>query len=56
MVEGNHGETLPGSVPQEQDPQGKAHEDPEEPKVNRVRISHMFLDAIPLLVSQSVSR
>ena len=37
---GHHGQTLPWAVPQEQDAQGEAHEDPKEPKVNHVRISY----------------
>ena len=40
LVAGYHGQTLPWPVPQEQDAQGEADEDPKEPKVNRVRISY----------------
>ena len=36
-----HGQTLPWPVPQEQDAQGEADEDPKEPKVNRVHISYL---------------
>ena len=42
LVEGHHGQALPRPVPQEQDPQGQAHEDPKEPKVNRVSNSQVF--------------
>ena len=35
-MEGNHGETLPRTIPQEQDAQGKANEDPKESQVNQL--------------------
>ena len=40
LVAGYHGQTLPWPVPQEQDAQGEADEDPKEPKVNCVHISY----------------
>ena len=35
---GHHGQTLPWPVPQEQDAEGKADEDPKEPKVNFILV------------------
>ena len=34
LVARHHGSTLPWTIPQEQNPQGKADENPKEPKVN----------------------
>ena len=40
LVARHHGSTLPWTIPQEQNPQGKADEDPKEPKVKNFQYPH----------------